>query len=115
MKKIIKIAGFIALMLLPCVISYALAENGGTFSEIIILSSVACASFAYGRFARSRVIGKPVDMYQIALILIGAFIICLIYGGLTDFIFPNLSGAFIVLLIIFLAWAIPSKKEAEKN
>lgn len=114
MKKIIKIAGFIALMILPCVISYAL-ENGGTFAEIIILSSVACASFAYGRFARSRVMGKPVDMDKMALILIGAYIICLIYGGLTDFIFPNLSGAFIVLLIIFLAWAIPSKKEAEKN
>lgn len=114
MKNTIKIAGFIALMLLPCVISYAL-ENGGTFSEIIILSSVACASFAYGRFARSRVMGKPADMDQIALILIGAFIICLIYGGLTDFIFPNLSGAFMVLLIILLAWAIPSKKEAEKN
>ncbi|MBR6409667.1 MAG: hypothetical protein IKS23_05475 [Alphaproteobacteria bacterium] len=114
MKNTIKIAGFIALMLLPCVISYAL-ENGGTFSEIIILSSVACASFAYGRFARSRVIGKPVDMDKMALILIGAFIICLIYGGLTDFIFPNLSGAFIVLLISLIGWAIPSKKEAEKN
>ena len=114
MKNTIKIAGFIALMILPCVISYAL-ENGGTFSEIIILSSVACASFAYGRFARSRVIGKPVDMYQIGTILIFASIVCIIYGGLTDFIFPNLSGAFIVLLISLIGWAIPSQKEAAKN
>lgn len=109
MKKITKIAGFIALMLLPVVFS-ALELN-----IVIVLSSVACASFAYGRFARSRVIGKPVDMYQIGTILIFASIVCIVYGGLTDFIFPNLSGAFIVLLIILLAWAIPSKKEAAKN